>query len=89
MNAISISLSPELDDFVRAQVDAGHYMTSGEVVREALMLLQDREDRRVAKLAWLRAEVQRGLDSGLAEPMDWDDLRHRIREHAKKLPAQV
>lgn len=89
MNAISISLSPELDGFVQAQVDAGHYVTPGEVVRDALMLLQEREDRRAAKLAWLRAEVQRGLDSGPAEPMDWDDLRSRIRELAKNLPAQA
>lgn|GEM_PF-5436526 len=42
--------------------------------REAVMLLQEREDRRAAKLVWLRAEAQRGLDSGPAKSMEWDDL---------------
>lgn len=37
-------------------------------------LLQKREDRRATEPVWLQVEVQRGLDSGPAEPIDWDNL---------------
>jgi antitoxin ParD1/3/4 len=38
----SISLTPELDRFVQAQVTSGRYQTASEVIRDALRLLQDR-----------------------------------------------
>ena len=38
----SISLTPELNGFVQAQVASGHYQTASEVIRAALRLLQER-----------------------------------------------
>ena len=37
---------PDLETFVREQVDAGHYRTSGEVLTEALFLLWGRDQAR-------------------------------------------
>jgi antitoxin ParD1/3/4 len=38
----SISLTPELNCFVQAQVASGRYQTASEVIRAALRLLQER-----------------------------------------------
>jgi antitoxin ParD1/3/4 len=40
---LNVSLTPELDAFVRDRVEAGRYVSSSEVVREGLRLLQERE----------------------------------------------
>jgi antitoxin ParD1/3/4 len=38
----SISLTPELNRFVQAQVASGRYQTASEVIRDGLRLLQER-----------------------------------------------
>ena len=38
----SISLTPELDRFVQAQVASGRYQAASEVIRDGLRLLQER-----------------------------------------------
>ena len=59
---LNVSLTPELEEFVAARVASGRYLTSSEVVREGLRLLEDRERAREAALA----EVRRKIDEGLA-----------------------
>lgn len=80
MNAMNISLTPELDRFVRESVRDGHYLSSSEVVRDALRLLLERGEERRAKLDALRVEIQRGLDSGPAEPLDMAATKAKARE---------
>ena len=79
MDSLTLSLPPELEGFVREQVDSGQYVTAGEVVRDALELLRERHEHNQTKLNWLRAEIQKGIDSGPATPLDFDDLKRRIR----------
>jgi antitoxin ParD1/3/4 len=52
---ISISLTPELMDLIKAKVDSGRYTSTSEVVREALRLLE-RSDRLEADRAEARRE---------------------------------
>lgn len=80
MVAMNVSLTPELDGFVRAYVNDGQYGSSSEVVRAALRLLRERDLERDAKLAWLRGEIQKGTDSGPPGPMDFAALKRRGRE---------
>lgn len=80
MVAMNVSLTPELSSFVRAQVEGGQYGSSSEVVRDALRLFQERLDKRAAELEWLRAEIQKGIDSGPAELMDFESLWSEARE---------
>ena len=61
---LSIALTPQLAEKARQMVDSGDYATTSEVIREGLRLLIERRER----LAQLRAEIQKGLDSGPAEP---------------------
>jgi antitoxin ParD1/3/4 len=77
---MNLSLTPELERIVREQVESGRYGSSGEVVRDALLLLEQRERERAARLEELRREIQKGIDSGPARPFDAEDLKRRIRE---------
>lgn len=77
---MNVSLTPELEEFVRERVDAGRYRSASEVVRAGLRLLQDREKLREVKLEELRAAVQKGLDSGPTEEWDKDEFLERARE---------
>jgi antitoxin ParD1/3/4 len=59
LHQLNVSLTPELDQFVRSRVAAGLYVTSSEVVREALRLLQQREREADEAIAELKAMLQR------------------------------
>jgi antitoxin ParD1/3/4 len=79
---MNVSLTPHLEDFVHQTVASGRYQSASEVVRTALRLLEERERERQAKLERLRLEIQKGLDSGPAEPLTddfWDSLRDRLK----------
>ena len=57
----SIALSPRLEAFVREQVDAGRYNNVSEVVRDALCLLERRQQADEVKLEALRKAVAGGV----------------------------
>lgn len=80
---LNVSLPDELADFVRSQVDTGTYGSSGEVVREALRLM---ERANTQQLVFLRKAWQEGLDSGEAEELDFEALKAegRARLAARK-----
>lgn len=46
------------------------YGSASEVVREALRLLEARDQAHEAKLAALRAVIQKGIDTGPAKPWE-------------------
>ena len=71
-----VNLTDDLDRFVLSKVESGSYENASEVVRAALRSL-DREDRtHEAKLAALRAAIDDGDASGIAE----GDVLQRVRE---------
>jgi antitoxin ParD1/3/4 len=55
---MNVSLTPELEELVNEKVRSGLYQTASEVVREALQLLNERDQERHQ----LRADVQAGFD---------------------------
>jgi antitoxin ParD1/3/4 len=74
---------------IRELVESGRYGSAAEVVLDALSLLRDRELLRKAKQDWLKAEVQRGIDSadrGELIPAEevFDDLRKKYLALAEK-----
>jgi antitoxin ParD1/3/4 len=84
----SVALGTHFEQFVKMQVASGRYNNASEVVRDGLRLLQDQEDLRQAKLQWLRTELQKGLDSGPATPLDMAEVKaegQRLR--ARRLAA--
>lgn len=59
---MTVSLTPQLDRFVREQVASGKYASSSEVVRAGLRLLAEQEEERAHRQAALKRFVQEGLD---------------------------
>ena len=72
---ISISLTPELLDLIKAKVNSGRYTSTSEVVREALRLLERTDRLEAERLDGLRRAWQEGVESGDAGPLDFAELR--------------
>ncbi len=75
-------VTDELDRFVAKKVKTGRYENASEVVRAGLRTLEREEQEYEAKLAALRAAIDEGDASGVAE----GDVFGRVRK-ALKLPA--
>ena len=65
-------------------IESGRYSTASEVMRDGLRLVQEREERRKAKLEALRAEIQKGFDSGPAEDVDIGEMIARVKSEGRK-----
>jgi antitoxin ParD1/3/4 len=65
---------------MRAAVESGEYATTSEIVREALRDWQEYQQRKQAKLEWLRAEIDKGI-KGPFRPADeyFDELEARLQ----------
>jgi antitoxin ParD1/3/4 len=59
---ITITLTTDMAEAVRAAIAAGEYASSSEVVREALRDWRHKQALRRRELSELRADIQRGLD---------------------------
>ncbi len=75
----SIALGEPFIEFARRKVASGEFGSTSEVVREA-MRRYIAED---AKVEALRAAIQEGLDSGPAEPFDFDQFLKEMRANYK------
>ncbi len=75
-------IGDHFESFIKAQIQQGRYASASEVVRDGLRALEDRETLRVVQLGALRAEIQRGADSGAGIPAKavFAALRKRIAQ---------
>jgi antitoxin ParD1/3/4 len=80
--ASSYSIGKHFEDFIDSLIESGRYTTASEVLRDGLRLIEEREERRKAKLEALRAEIQKGIDSGPAEEVG--DMFERIKSEGRK-----
>jgi antitoxin ParD1/3/4 len=80
----NVSLPEKLDQFITAKVEAGDYANASEVMRTALRLLEKEEREYEEKLAVLRAAIDEGLASGIAEPGVFERLDAYIEELAEE-----
>jgi antitoxin ParD1/3/4 len=76
---ISIALTPEMAAAVRAVVENGEYVSTSEVVREALRDWQLRRALHQKELEELRRLWQEGLDSGLGHLADMQAIKAEAR----------
>ena len=58
----NINLTDQLDRFVERQVSSGRYSNASEIVRDALRLLEEKDQEREAKLRALRRAAREGFD---------------------------
>ena len=95
---MNVSLTPTLEELVQRKVATGLYNSASEVIREALRLLEERDEMRKVRLAALGREIGVGLDQlERGEVTEYDDralntlaadikVKGRKRLAAKKKP---
>ncbi|MCB9852917.1 MAG: type II toxin-antitoxin system ParD family antitoxin [Phycisphaerales bacterium] len=75
---MNVSLTPKLEALVQAKLDTGLYNSASEVIRDALRLLEERDQLQKARLDNLRSELSKGLDeldAGHASDFDHSSLK--------------
>jgi antitoxin ParD1/3/4 len=81
----NVNLTQELDRFVLARVESGRFENASEVVRAALRTLEREERLYEAKLQALRAAIDEGDASGIAEGDVFEQVREAL--HLAKIPG--
>src|SRR3979490_1956743 len=79
----SYSIGKHFEAFIDRLIASGRYSTASEIIRDGLRMIEEREQGREAKLEWLRAAIQEGLDSPSEEVdiKEWiEDVKRRGRE---------
>ena len=79
---MNISLTSELENYVKAKVATGMYNSASEVMREALRLMEERDTMQAVRLEALRQEINKGLDSLEREgskPLDIEAIKAKGR----------
>lgn len=83
----NVNLTPELERFAQTCVENGRYNNVSEVVRSALRLLQEAEERRAAFVASLEAAHQEGLRDGFATVDEVEETMRAALAAARKQRA--
>jgi len=76
----NVNLTDGLDRFIATKVKSGRYENASEVVRAGLRTLEREEQQYEAKLAALRATIDEGDASGIAE----GNVFRRVRKALKR-----
>jgi antitoxin ParD1/3/4 len=77
---MNISLNPHFEELVKGKVQSGLYNSVSEVMREALRLLEERDQLRDLRLEELRSEIQKGINSGEATPLNIEEIKANGRK---------
>src|SRR5437867_6672850 len=88
---MNVNVTPELEEFVSEKVKSGLYNSASEVIRESLRLLKEQDDLKKLKLAELRREIKKGLDSldrGEGRPLDVEAIKAKGRERLSQRKRQ-
>jgi antitoxin ParD1/3/4 len=80
----NVNLTQELDRFVLARVESGRFENASEVVRAALRTMEREERLYEAKLKALRAAIDEGDASGVAEGDVFEQVREAL--HLANVP---
>jgi len=82
--ATSYSIGKHFEEMIEGLLESGRYSTASEVMREGLRLVEEREERRKVKLEALRAEIQKGFDSGPMEEVDLSEWIESIKTRGRQ-----
>ena len=87
---MNVHLTPHLDELVQTKVQSGRYNSASEVIREALRLMEQKDEMRAIQLQELRRRIDKGLaeaEQGASVDGDvfmqglMDDLDQRASKH--------
>src|ERR1043165_2755830 len=82
--ATSYSIGKHFEGFIDRLIESGRYSTASEIIRDGLRIIEEREQRREVKLEWLRAEIQKGLDSGPSRECEPKALAEEIKARGRR-----
>ena len=88
---ITIALPAELEELVNAKIQSGQYHSAGEVIREGLRLLEEKDTLRQIKLEQLRRDIAIGIeqaDRGDLAPLDVEDIIARGKKRLAEVKPQ-
>ena len=80
MPITALKLPAALEEFVASQVREGAYRSREAAIVAAVL----HQKRRSEQLAWLRSQIQKGLDSGPAGELDINQVIRRGRQLAAR-----
>jgi antitoxin ParD1/3/4 len=80
----NVNLTTELDRFVATKVKSGRYENASEVVRAGLRTLEREELQYEAKLAAIRAAIDDGDASGIADSNVFGRVRKALKLTASR-----
>jgi antitoxin ParD1/3/4 len=83
----SYSIGEHFEKFAKNLVASGRYASVSEVLREGLRMVEREERTYSEQLEWLKAEVQKGIDSGDAGILDMDELIAEAKAEKAKRDA--
>jgi antitoxin ParD1/3/4 len=69
----SFILGNHFEEFIASQVQGGRYASASEVIRDGLRLVEERTEALTA----LKAQLDAGVESGVAEDFSWNAVRRR------------
>ena len=76
---MNVHLTPELERLVQARVKSGLYNSASEVVREALRLMEQKDEVRASQIQELRNRMDRALgESDRGEGTDGDQFMQEM-----------
>jgi antitoxin ParD1/3/4 len=87
--ATSYSIGKHFADMIDGLIKDGRYATASEIIREGLRMVEEREERCKVKLEALRAEIQKGFDSGPAEEVDIDEMVEAVKARGRQRLAAL
>jgi antitoxin ParD1/3/4 len=70
----TITLTDKQDDWIKAQIDAGHYTNDSEYIRDLIR----REQERNTEIESIRAALIEGENSGEPRPFDAGAFKQRM-----------
>lgn len=87
---MNVSLTPELDQYVAEKVASGRYTSASEVVREALRLMEERDQTREALLLAFQQQLDNRLESlNQGRYADPSAVRRRIEQKSKAQKSKL
>ena len=83
---MNVSLTPQLEDLVQKKVESGLYNSASEVIREALRLLEEKDQLKSIRLEELRKDISVGIEQAdRKETTSFDqDAVKRIKANGRK-----
>lgn len=86
---MDVSLTPEIEKLLSEKVKSGLYQSPSEMIREGLRLLEERDRLYQVRLADLRSEIKKGIESGASVPgaQVFRELRAKARRRRQSKRA--